>query len=172
MTIVELINQIDKAFDGAEHSETSLRQFVLTNKFGLSRDITDSEWSEAGKNRVDTKWQEIPDSEIQECDSMLAHMDSVEFRYFLPAYMTYALKNYQESTWGNDILTSIIFSLYPSSKESDLYTYGVRQLSLLDNSQQLAIVVFLRFVASSVDYSNSDANIALERYWNKVIRNI
>lgn len=169
MTILELINQIDKAFDGVEYSATSLRQFVLTDEYGLSRDITDIEWSEAGRNRVDSKWQEIPDAEIAECGCMLAHMDAKEFRYFLPAYIKYTLKNYRESFFGNNMLDGVIFSVYPSTKDSNSYHYNLKQLSLLNTKQELAIGAYLKFVASSGIYESRDAEVALERYWNKII---
>ena len=169
MTVIELVNQIDKAFDGVEHSAISLRQFVLTDEFGLSRDITDSEWSEAGVNRVDSKWQEIPDAEIEECGCMLAHMDAKEFRYFLPVYIKYTLKNYRESFFGNDMLSEVVFSLYPSTRESNLYAYNIKQLSLLNTNQELAVVSYLKFITASDIYESRDAEIALERYWDKII---
>jgi hypothetical protein len=168
LSVEELIKAIEQTFDGVEYSTTSLRQFVLTDEFGLSRHITDSEWSEAGRNRVDSKWQEIPDSEIEECDSMLAHMQANEFRYFLPAYMVYALKNLPKSDGSNFILGSVVFSLYPSSKDFGLYNYNVKQLSLLNIDQELAVVSFLKFIASLDIYDSHDAEIALERYWWKV----
>lgn len=63
MLAEELIKAIEQAFDGVERSSTSLHQFLLTDQFGMSRCITDKEWTQAGKSRVDTKWQNIPDSE-------------------------------------------------------------------------------------------------------------
>ena len=51
----------------------------------MSGEIIDEEWAEAGRNRVDSSWQDIPDSETRECDVLLAHMGPEEFRYYLPA---------------------------------------------------------------------------------------
>ena len=170
MGTIELIQEIEKAFDGVEWSSTSLRQFVLTDKFGLTRDITVNEWNQAGKSRVDTKWQEIPDSEIDDCNCMLAHMEANEFRYFLPAYLRFSVKNYQKSIWETYIIGSVVYSLYPTSKNPDLYIYKVKQLSLLNNAQKIAAVSFLKFVATLAGYvQRPNAEKALERYWQKNI---
>ena len=65
----------EEAFSDIERPATSLRQFLLTDKFGMSGNITDRAWDEAGRNRVDCKWTDIPDSEIEECDCLLAHLE-------------------------------------------------------------------------------------------------
>ena len=164
----ELIKAIEQAFDGVERSTTSLRQFLLTDQFGLSRDITDKEWTQAGKSRIDSMWQDIPDSELEECNCLLAHMQAEEFQYFLPAYLRYAVKHYKKPIWETDIIGSVVYSLYPSSKRDDLYLYNVRQLSLLNEAQKFAVVKFLHFVANSADYvQRPDAIKALERYWKE-----
>jgi hypothetical protein len=152
-----LIKAIELAFDRVERSETSLRQFVLTDKFGMTREITAEEWAQAGRKRADTKWQDIPDSEIEECDCQLAHMQAKEFLYYLPAYMRYSVKHYQRPIWETDIIGSSVCSLYPSSS----------QLSLLNGAQKLVIVQFLKFVESMADdVQRPYATIALERFWN------
>ena len=164
----ELIKAIEQAFDGVECSTTSLRQFSLTEQFGLLRDITDKEWTQAGKSRIDSKWQDIPDSEIEECNCLLAFMQAKEFKYFLPAYMRYSVNNYKKSIWETDIIGGVVHSLFPSSKNDDLYVYNVRQLSLLIETQKSTVVQFLHFVATSAgDVQRPDAVKALERYWYK-----
>ncbi|HQS60025.1 MAG: hypothetical protein B7Y56_15860 [Gallionellales bacterium 35-53-114] len=162
-----LIKAIELAFDRVERSGTSLRQFVLTDKFGMSREISADEWAQAGRNRADTKWQDIPDSEIEECDCQLAHMQAKEFLYYLPAYMRYSVKHYKSPIWETDIIGSTVDSLYPSSKDSDLKSYTISQLSLLNGAQKLVIVQFLNFVESMAeDVQRPYATVALERFWN------
>lgn len=168
MEIASLIELIETAFNGVEFSSTSMRQFQLTDKFGMSREITAKEWYLAGKNRVDNSWQEIPDSEIEECDVLLSHMIDGEYIYFLPAYMIYSLKHYTSSALASDsfILGSTIYSLSAASKQIDLRDYQISKFKLINETQKAAIVEFLRFIAMSQEsiYGN-DALAALNSYW-------
>jgi hypothetical protein len=162
----QVVKTIEVAFDVIERPTTSLRQFVLTDKFGMSREITDKEWYLAGKARVDTKWDEIPDSEIKECGSQLAHMSSEEFQYYLPAYMRYSVKHYQKPLLDDDILGSTVFALSPSSKDKPLYSYAISQYAQLNSTQKLAIIQFLKFVATKADYIEQPYAVeALDQYW-------
>src|SRR5689334_3310809 len=95
---------ISRAFDGVPRPDLSLRQFRLTDQKGMAGTITDEEWLDAGNRRIDAKWQEIPDAEIEECDVVLAHMQAPEFRYYLPAYMHYAVRHSHLPIWESDIL--------------------------------------------------------------------
>ena len=178
MVADELIKTIDTVFAGVDRPETSLRQFLLTSEYGLTRDITDDEWVHAGKGRVDTKWQDIPDFEIEECNCLLAHMQAEEFQYYLPAYMRYSVKHYQKSIWESDIIGSTVFSLSPISNDSDLkkykvsplslFNYSVSQFSLLTKEHKKVIVEFLEFVARLDDHVQSPHAVkALEQYWSK-----
>lgn len=162
MNVAHLISTIDSAFEGTPRSETSLRQFVLTDQHGMSREITDQEWENAGSRRCDSTWQDIPDAEIEECGVQLAHMEAAEFQYFLPAYMRYGLRDSQRSR----TIGSIVFHVYPSRREVSARAYTLSQLSLLTRPQRSAIVDFLQFVAAHGDYSvRPDAAKALERFW-------
>jgi hypothetical protein len=163
----ELIKSIDVAFKGVKRPETSLRQFQLTDDRGMAGEITAEEWCAAGEARVDFRWQDIPDAEIKECGCLLAHMRAEEFRYYLPAYMCYSVKYYQDPIWEADILGSTVFSLYPSTRNEALYQYKIERLAPLSKEQKRVIVDFLRFVAESADdVERPYAEKALERYWN------
>jgi hypothetical protein len=164
----ELIKTIELAFQNVKKPKTSLRQFKLTDEKGMSEGITEAEWNKAKKVKGDSIWQGIPDSEIEECGCLLAHMQAEEFQYYLPAYMRYSVKHYQQSILESDILGSTVFSLYPSSKDKGLYQYQIAQLSLLDEKQKTAIVKFLQFVETVADEEERPyATKALERYWYK-----
>jgi len=168
MEAEEIITEIEKVFCGLKKPQTSLRQYVLTDEKGMSGTITDEEWKNAGKNRQDQKWQDIPDSEIKECDCMLAHMPAEDFIYYLPAYMRYSLNNHTLPLWESDIIGSTVFALYASSQDKNLYEYVVQQHSLLNSEQIDSIKSFLEFVSiNAEDVQRPDAIKALERYWSK-----
>jgi hypothetical protein len=168
MNANQIVDLIERAFSDIPKSEVSLRQFRLTDLYGMSREITDEEWEGASRNRVDESWQEIPDSEIEECDCILAHMEAEEFLYYLPAYMRYSVKHITTPISTNDILGSTVFSLYPSMQNADIYEYKERQLSLLNEGQRKSVVEFLKFVTSNAGWvQRPDAEKALNRYWYK-----
>jgi hypothetical protein len=168
MEASEVINIIEGAFDVVARPATSLRQFKLVDRSGLGEEISDSGWAEAGRQRVDAKWQDIPDSEIEYCDVVLAHMGPLEFRYYLPAYMRFAVNHYRLPLWESDILGQTVFCVYPSSKDARTREHVISQLSLLSEEQRLAVIEFLRFVAEhGEDVEKPDAQEALDRYWLK-----
>ena len=170
MSLASLTASIENAFDGTAHAGTSLRQFQLTDRCGMSRQITGDEWATAGKMRVDTTWQEIPDEEIEECDCLLAHMGPEEFLYYLPAYMRYGLKNHRRPMWETDVLGMTLSSLLPSAENEDLRAYTIAQYSALNETQRQLVVHFLEFTASlKGDVRHSDALDALTSYWQKEV---
>ena len=163
-----LVEAIKKEFEFQFSPEVSLRQFFLTDQKGMSGKITEKEWESAGKNRVDTHWGQIPESEIKECGCVLAHMGAEEFGYYLPAYMTFVCKNLSRDLLQNEIAGMVVHSLYPSRSNSDLFKYKMNQLSLLTPGQRNIIIKFLEFVALEADdFNKQDAKIALDRFWYK-----
>lgn len=167
MSAENTISEIERAFDGIARPETSLRQFNLTDKHGMSGDISASDWARAANLRVDAIWQDIPDVEIKECGNQLAHMQADEFLYYLPAYMRYAVKHVTLSIWESDILGGVVFSLSPKSQITALNLYHLAQLVLINKSQKNSIVNFLNFLATTADeVHRPDAMKAIERYWN------
>jgi hypothetical protein len=162
----KLIATIQLAFDGVKRSDISLRQFRLTDEKGMSGEIKNKEWIEAGRTRIDSIWQEIPDSEIEECGCLLAHMQADEFQYYLPAYLRYSVSHCHKPIWESDILGFTVSSLYPSRKNQDYFSYRVSQFSLFSPTQKLAIIEFLTYVANNADdVERPDARRALETFW-------
>ena len=158
-----LISDIERAFTGSRRAETSLRQYLLHDKFGMSREITVAEWTLAGRDRVDSTWQEIPDAEIEECDCLLAHMGADEFLYYLPAYMRYAVRNQGET----DILGMTVSSLSPSTTNDDLRANAISKYAALNDAQKSVVVRFLEFVSTNLSGEiQRTAAKALNRYWN------
>ncbi len=159
---LEIQKIIESAFNGVRRPETSLRQFVLTDKKGMKGTITDEEWRIAGITRTDSKWQDISELEIEYCDCQLAHMQAEEFCYYLPAYMIYSLDHTQDSILEGMIPGSVIFGLRPST---DYPSYSFSQYSQLNLPQKKAIVAFLKYMINNADaYDQKTAKKALT-FW-------
>lgn len=166
MTPEALIEAIEVAFDGVQRAQTSLRQYQLTDQYGLSAEITKEDGIAAGKVRSDQKWQDIPAPELEACDCLLAHMPAADFTYYLPAYLRYALNHYQESRPRTQMRSSMVCSLYPSQRDRASFNYTAAQLSLLNAAQKRVVVQFLELIATEADWvEQPDAQKALERYW-------
>lgn len=166
MDAKEVIQEIESAFAGTPRSQISLRQFNLTDKKGLSKTITDEEWREAGRNRADSKWEDITDTELEEFECMLPHMQAAEFRYFLPAYMRYAARNAHKPFYDNVLLGSTIFNITPESENPDMNAYTLKQLSLLSDTQIKVVKTFLEFASKNAENPyDRTATAALEKYW-------
>jgi len=172
MDTSQVLDVIGTAFNGVARPDTSLRQFLLTDRKGLAGTITDQEWLEAGRQRSDETWQQIPDAEIEECGVVLAHMQASEFRYYLPAYMHYAVRHSHLDVWKWEIFAMTVSSLRPSMYDAGLRHYAVGHYALFTRSQRQAIVQFLRFVVeNAAEILRPDAKEALDRDWtNDVVR--
>ena len=162
----EVIKLIDSAFQPVCRPETSLRQFQLTDLYGMVREVTDEEWRIAEGLSADQCWQDIPISEIEECGCLLAHMEAHEFQYYLAAYMCYCVNHVRQCGVSAEIIGGTVFSLYPSRKNDELYKYKMAQFSLLTSQQKRAIVEFLKFISSMADeFQGPEAERTLSKYW-------
>lgn len=168
MDAIDVIACIENAFQGVVRAETSLRQLLLTDQFGMARHITESEWRAAGKARVDAIWQEIPDAEIEECHGLLAHMNAEEFQYYLPAYMRCAVKRHDETMWGTEVPERTVSSLSPAKTGKGVCPSSIAQYAALNAAQRNAVIVFLTLVAQLDDaMQGHDALEALAACWQQ-----
>ena len=90
-------------------------------------------------------------------------MQAEEFRYYLPAYMIYALDHVQDSVLESMIPGSVVFGLMPSK---DHPSYSASQYRLLNSPQRRAVAAFLTYMANNADdYDRKDAKRALA-FWD------
>lgn len=162
MDKTSVLLSIDEAFCNAPRPELSLRQYLLTDQKGMSGTITEEEWRLAGVMRVDSSWQEISDLEIEHCGGLMAHMDAISFKYYLPAYMRYSLNHIDKSVVESDILGYTVFSLVPWRENPE---YSKTLFSLLDSTQRESISCFLRFVAEHADELERPDAVRALNYW-------
>lgn len=97
----ELLSQIDKAFDRVKRDGgVSLHQAVVIDDYG-----TQEEFENAEKLDTETRWQEVPDSDISTNTSIFCFLDPIGFKYYLPAAMTWSIKNYEQDESDCDFFT-------------------------------------------------------------------
>ena|SRR5579862_3539443 len=154
-----LIQQIRDAFAGVgREGGVSLHETAISDEFGSDQYRAEAR---AAARAIDTEraWEDIPAADIERFVNILAFGDPIGYRYYLPAYMGWALENYEGS--GS---TSVNSAIYALGRSDDRERYA-----LFDLEQCRAICAFLRFMAEdTAGYADeSEARRALESYWGR-----
>lgn len=106
-------------------------------------------------------WTLIPDAVIAYENAALSFASPVAFRYLIPAYMSWSLRNLDS---GCVSLDHTLFTLSPKSNEM-LYEFTISKYTELNRAQCQVVVHFLEYVSEHGDeFSSAEANEALS-YW-------
>ena len=155
-----VIRQIETAFDGVDRKfGVSLHEAYVIDGYGgkweqMRARMTDTEW----------RWQDVPEADIAEYASILSFLDPVGFRYYLPAYMVWTLKNYEDN--DSNSVESLILALEISEP---FRAHKMERFALFSRPQSEAVCAFLRFMVENAgDYTDEDtARQALKQYWGQ-----
>ena len=157
----QVMAQIAHAFDGVTREDgVSLHEAVENDYWGgpLVRS------PEARKLDTDERWQEVPDAWIEKSGSFhpLCYFDPIGWRYYIPAYMLWTLKHYE-----NSHLLIVYQPIYTFDFHTDKNTPDYTLI--LTQEQKAAICQFLRFMATYGDsYADAvAAQAALAKYWGQ-----
>ena len=157
----ELTRLIQMAFPLQPIPKMTLHQAQLADQT-MTRKIPEHEWNDAGKRDAGRTWQDLTDEEIVSCDAALSHFDESSFVYYLPAYLLFAVRNYN-ADWpdpGEMTVGSVVHSVTHRTP----YTLG--RFKLLSTEQRAAVIAFLELIAEKgSDHERLQAQKALERYW-------
>jgi len=154
-----VIKTITTAFASVSRGIYTLRQARVIDDYG-----TPKQMREAGRLDTDTHWTEVSDEDIKHHTDIHTFLDDASFRYYIPAYMVWSIKNYNgdntiscESTiralildpWGNE-----------ESRRAD-----IAKFQMFDQAQSAAVLAFLRFM-NDIDGA-TNAILAIEKYWGR-----
>ena len=129
--VAAVLAWIDRAFDGVPVPDEDHRTIYQA-------EAADS-YASCDRSRDHLgRWQDLPDAHLLENQWALAHLDEQGIHYYLPAVMSFALRDPP----GNDywLTESLEYTLEPSSP--DLRDYEQLRLALLDRAQRAAIYAF------------------------------
>ena len=160
----ELINNIISAFGGASReSGTTLHEAVAID------DMESADEQQAARSLdVDTRWQDVPDADIASCSSALSFLDEKGFRYYIPAFMTYALRHWEDEE--GDALSACMYHLLhersKSLRQSDPASIAGRYN--FTGAQATAVARFLRFVLDFDESRADEATAGAVRRWEKL----
>lgn len=157
----QVLGLIEAAFPLRPLPDMSLHQAHLADD-SMAREISDSEWQAAGKLDVNRTWQDYSDQELLSCDAALAHFDETSFVYYIPAFLDFAVRHYDEP------LTSPLGTLVGSAVFSVTHRtpYSLGRFKRLSPHQRNAVIAFLEFIVAHGQHGDeTDAQKALSRYW-------
>jgi hypothetical protein len=152
----ELLAAIAAAFGDVQREDgVSLHEAYVIDNYG-----TEEERAEARALDTDQHWWEVPDADLEESYSALSFYDEKGFRYYLPAYMTWALRVLDQPNANTTSLDSLLFDLTPC--------YGLfeERIKLLSPEQCKAVCRFLQYLVRYGHDYDEVAQGSLDRYWN------
>ena len=133
-----LIEEITAAFNGVERENgVTLHEAMVLDNYGGP-----SERAEARTKDTETRWQDVPDTDIAFSDAVLSFLDDTGLRYYLPAYISWYLRNIDNEAicYRSNTFDSVIFHLTHDPKRSERF-------DLLNKVQRQSIAAFLTFEA-------------------------
>lgn len=157
---VAIIEEITAAFHGVPRGEITLHEADVWDNYG-----SEEEAEQARSLDIDNCWEDIPEEWIEECSSALPFLDPQSWRYYIPAYMIWTLKNYENSDSIVSEWTVYTFCMLnrsknePDSKENDL-----ERFQQLNQKQSAAVYLFLKYMG---EHYLDDAEEAIQQYWKK-----
>ncbi|MGB3513875.1 MAG: DUF6714 family protein [Microcoleaceae cyanobacterium] len=145
-----------KKEDRDERCQQQIDHNILAKNGGvfISQDLIESLSVE---ELLPNNWQDTNDKLIETLSDVLSFLDEKGYRFYLPAYILWTIKNYDTS--NNNSIDSTIFSLMPSP-------FNLSRRQFFTRKQSEAICKFLRFMSINDNYSIKDAFEAL-KYWGK-----
>ena len=157
----EIIEEIRAAFAGVPRGKITIHEAEVIDSYG-----DDGARDRARLLDTESSWEQIPDSHVEECSWALCHLDPVSWRYYIPKYMLWALRNFKTN---NSIVTDFtIYTFDVSSSDAGVREYKQERYRLLNPFQSWAVCRFLRHMVANEDHADgSVARRALEDYWGQ-----
>jgi len=129
-----ILKQIEQAFDGIPFPGAGHRSLYQAEAW--------DDYSIRGKERDHKgRWQDLPDQHILDCQWALPHLDEVGLAYYLPAVMSFVLREKgKQSGW---IFSAIGHCLNIESPRNNPGRYQMGRLHFLNAEQKRAVYAFV-----------------------------
>ena len=155
-----LIKAITAAFDGVWREDgVTLHQARVLDDYG-----DEEEQAAARKKDKDTRWQDVPDRWIErDLANTLPFLCPKSFRYYIPAFMIWSLKNYDRAdSPASD------YTIYALELTDEIRDMQLERFQMFNDEQSGAIARFLDYFARSLDIPEH-AERALDRHWSRFL---
>lgn len=125
-----------------------------------------------------TDWQDVPRELLWSERDALSFFEPSGFAFYLPAYMVFAVEDYEG---GDSIPDSLVYALTLPDEGSELYEFVRERLALFNEEQGKAILHFLDYLdmyhaedfpedfeeISMRGWYNNTPRRAIERWWKR-----
>ena len=145
-----LIAMIQHAFAGVKLDDGESLNMTKYNDSGGSR----PEFKEKAKDDERENWGSIPDATLEQFTVTFSFTDLKGFRFYIPAYMIWAIKNHKTS---DSIIAD--FTIYAIRPDHYLFE-SIPFWEWFTNAQITAMIQFLKYAARNEDWF--DGNVARE----------
>lgn len=161
--VERLLHEIREAFaDVIRGDGVTLHEARVLDAYG-----SDDERLAARQRDTDRHWWEVPDATMERIPEALSFLDETGFRYYLPAYLSWALRSYDSS--DSSIMSSLLYdlALRPWADSAGHETTARARFRHLTTAQAQVVCRVLRFLVVygypcvGVDV----AQTALDQYW-------
>jgi len=169
-----VIEQITKAFDGVSRGDgITLYEAEVIDNCG-----DEKERQEARKLDTETRWQDVPDKSLA-CggNGCMSFLDSEGYRYYLPAFMIWSLRNTMSGPERDNITHEEIVRTLGSMSYGKKYFEPCKYRKYFTLKQKQSIAAFLEFlmmwyhfdVPSSYDNYLDEEQKCLDNYWGQFL---
>ena len=130
----DVIDEIRRAFHDVEPGPLSLHQAAVI-KYADERQL-----AAARSLDSDVHWSQITDAYLEKRSATLYGADAESWRYFIPAFMIWTLRNFKTS--NAFLIDQTIYTFDPSDKNSEHCEWALNRYSQLSRSQCRAVCRF------------------------------
>jgi hypothetical protein len=154
-----LLTLILDAFPVKPTPEMTLYQGQLADQ-SMAREISEAEWDAEGNKDRHTPWTGYEIQDLANCQAALAHLDEEAFGYYLPAFLSFAVRYGRSENFTHINVVSTALHVV-----TELSNHNRARLKKLTGQQIDAVIAFLRFVSSWGGLDSELAKTALRLYW-------
>ena len=168
----DLLELIEEAFDEIERGDAiTLHQAMVIDDYGSEEDFL-----AAAKLDTEVRWQDVPNSAIAENPHPFHFLDAAGFSYYLPAFMSWSVRNYASDDYDSGFFTylAVLPTIAPREigrglgEAFDLEAF-IKERSL-SPPQINAIYRFICFMAIRAEHGMDEDQYATARKWRRVAK--
>lgn len=166
---------VDKTFDRRSLVDGIYRAYaheVLSNGVTLRQARAMDDFHQAPQpipgdpDNTVRRWQDIPDSELREHDDVLPFLCPMAFRFYIPAFMIWAIKHLELRDEDSGLIGPTIYSFNLGTPCDTWHLDQLRRFEFLNLAQKISVCQFLRHLLRH-DCLPSDVRIYLSLYWGQ-----
>lgn len=153
-----LMAEITAVFDGVSRGDG----VTLHETNAIDDYASPAERGRARAKDRERRWQDVPDEDLRTHDG-LSFFDAKGFRYYLPAYLVWYLKNCDTTASDSNTFASVIYSL-GGGRSGDFAALYKEQFDAFTRAESRVIARFLEYEADRTDAET----LASDGWWQKM----